>query len=124
MKAILQLLVLMVICSCTTLVSAQETSIASLNTPTVTGSRFKSQISDINLDVVPKIPLKTKPIFFSQHLPLKLGLESRTELFEEGQVTYTMPIMKPEKTSKILLKEIDPNFPFSYKMPIMKMGAN
>jgi hypothetical protein len=34
--------------------------------------------------------------------------------------SYNMPIVRPEKTSKILIAKQDPHSPYSYTMPILK----
>jgi dimeric dUTPase (all-alpha-NTP-PPase superfamily) len=121
MKAILQIFALVVVFSTPTFVVAQEADFKISTTPTVVGSRFKSQLIPINLDIVPKWSLKNQTTLFSQHLPLEIGLDIRTSYIEESHIIYNMPVVKLEKTSKILLKELDPDFPYSYSMPIKKL---
>ena len=124
MKASIQIFALVVVFSAPTFVVAQEADIKISSTPTVLGSRFKSQLAPINLDIVPKWSPKNQTTFFNQHLPLGIGLDVRTNDIEESHIIYTMPVVKLEKTSKILLKELDPDFPYSYSMPIKNLGQN
>ena len=113
------------------------TSFAVLSATSVTAqqitqhsSSWKSSIdSAIKPDLTLKSILPAKPdtaFPYQQHLKSKFQYSKpRTyqEPIEPGY-EYNMPIMKPKKTSKILIAKLDPDFPYQYNMPVLKHGEN
>ncbi len=78
---------------------------------------FKEKVAkDLNLSPQPSATYGSKH-GFTQQLP--------TIVFDESNsvVHYNMPIVKPGKASKILVAEIDPHFPYTYKMPVKKLDV-
>lgn len=88
------------------------------------GLRSASRDTSFKVDLMLSKPIKAFP--FSYHFPtivLNEGSSSSLRSPETSTYHYNMPILRPEKTSKILIAKLDPNFPYSYNMPILKNGA-
>jgi len=124
MKRYIQLVAFFAIISSSTFVFAQQAN------PTIADEPVKRSYSGLRsavLDTSFKVHLMvTKPIktfpFLYQFPTIKLSNDSSLPIVTESNETYryNMPIARPEKTSKILIAKLDPNFPYSYNMPILK----
>lgn len=60
---------------------------------------------------------------FSRHLP-KFYQQKQIVINEPSEFHSNMPIVKPRKTSKILIAKLDPEFPYLYNMPVKKVGGD
>ncbi|WP_079704020.1 hypothetical protein [Daejeonella lutea] len=60
-------------------------------------------------------------------MPLTLSRQKGKLYIEKAQPApsqhFTMPVVKPGRTSQILVAELDPNSPYSYNMPVKKIGV-
>jgi|GEM_PF-1123203 len=57
---------------------------------------------------------------FQHFLPLAGREMNKKQIYLDSDPHYRMPIMKPGKTSKILIAYLDENFPYHYNMPVLK----
>lgn len=95
------------------------------------GKKFYPNLDSVtlkqNLNITSVIPGKPdSAVFpFQSHLPARLlnkhegvAIENtNTHLFR-----FNMPVAKPKANSKILIAKFDPIFPYSYNMPVLKIG--
>ncbi|MES3017848.1 MAG: hypothetical protein V4721_08720 [Bacteroidota bacterium] len=81
-------------------------------------SIFKEKVAkDLSLSPEPSTTYGFSKHGFTQQLPTIILDESNPV------VHYNMPVVKPGNTSRILVAEIDPDFPYTYKMPVKKLDV-
>lgn len=89
--------------------------------------KFKSAIELRSLTSQPgitSIPLiKTDSSSAFSHSSPNFNEQKQIVMDEPSQFHSNMPVVKPPKTSKILVAKIDPEFPYHYNMPIKKVGG-
>lgn len=90
--------------------------------------KFKSEIELGNM--VPKSSITSMPLVksdsssaFSHHVP-KFKQQQQIVINQPSQFHSNMPIVKPRKTSKILIAKLDPEFPYQYNMQVKKVDGN
>ena len=83
---------------------------------------LRAALLDTNFKVDFKLTKPTKFPFSYQFPAIALNDDQSSGLPSERLIhqSYNMPIVRPEKTSKILIAKQDPNSPYSYTMPILK----
>lgn len=90
-------------------------------------SNLDSALITPDLTLKPILPAKPDTTFpYQQHLKSQLQY-SKPKTYQapiEPSYEYNMPVMKPNKASKILIAKFDPNFPYHYNMPVLKHGEN
>jgi len=94
------------------------------------GTKFYHNIDSVtfnqNINIISILPAKSDTAFpFRSHLSARL-LNKREEVVMEQadahSYHFNMPVAKPKANSKILIAKFDPNFPYSYNMPVLKTG--
>lgn len=106
-------------------VNAQETS------GKLRAFKLDSVIPNPDLTLANKVRKTTNPTSPFNHLLPLSGNLTRKHIVIESEVHdgtipyhYHMPIVKPAKTSKILIARLDPNFPYQNNTPVLKQGTD
>lgn len=83
---------------------------------------FNERIADFKL--IPPAAFKGHELPFSQHLPSIISRNNKKVVAGGSPIDaayrYNLPVVKPGKTSKILVARLDPDHPYSYRMPVKK----
>ncbi|MDB5119353.1 MAG: hypothetical protein JWN56_571 [Sphingobacteriales bacterium] len=128
MKTYIPLVAFLVIVSSSNSVFGQQVIPGITDEPvkkTYSGLRSAVVDTSFKIDLTLTKPLAAFP--FSYHLPTK-ALNEDVKIACQTEATtvyrYNMPIVRPDKTTKILIAKLNPNSPYSYNMPILKMGVS
>lgn len=122
MNTSIRIVILLLITLCSGTVFGQKANPNIFNEQII---KTYSGLRSASLDTSFKVNLPfTKPskFPFSYQFPT-IALNDDQNLIEPKETTtyrYNMPIVRPDKTSKILIAKLDPNFPYRYTMPILK----
>lgn len=121
MKIYLQVLAFIVITLIPASIIAQESVSGTIQKPAI---KFYSANDSVttkqNLQITSILASKPQTAFpFQYYLQTRLLNKNKNIYIEQPEIVqYNMPILKPEKTSKILLAKLDADFPYSYNMPV------
>lgn len=90
--------------------------------------KFKSEIELGNMALRPNItsipPIRSdSSSAFSRQIQ-NFNQQQQIVINQPSQFHSNMPIVKPRKTSKILIAKLDPEFPYQYNMPVKKVDGN
>ena len=95
------------------------------------GKKFYPNLDSVtlweNLNISAVIPVKrdSAAFPFQSRLPARLLNKHEGAAIEKANThlyRFNMPVAKPNANSKILIAKFDPIFPYSYNMPVLKIG--
>ncbi len=125
MKNCFKLLTIITAISLPSFLMAQKTSLAFVPFAPAGQSFNVITKTDLNL-MLPTSTGSDQELPFMNHLPSITPDESKTLFINPSQsvspYNYSMPIVKPGKTTDIPNRKLDPNSPYIYNMPIRKNG--
>ncbi|MGV3508044.1 MAG: hypothetical protein ACO1N7_02050 [Sphingobacteriaceae bacterium] len=119
--------ILLIILTSFAVVSSTSVTAQQVIKPSSWKSNIDSALITPDLTIKSILPAKPDTTFpYQQHLKSKFQYSKPSTYpapIEPGY-EYNMPVMKPNKTSKILIAKLDPDFPYQYNMPVLKHGEN
>lgn len=121
MKTNVQVLIVILTILAPVYIMAQESANVSIEKPVI---KVDSLVLKQNLDI-PALSQSLKP--YSTFPASRVLRGSRNRSIDQSEISspyhYNMPIVKPAKTSKILIAKLDPNIPYRYNMPLKELNG-